>query len=76
MSGAIVALTSLCDSSGMTVIEQARERGHESRGTTAQRPVGLGMRRGDDARWPCYLSEREALSYMADRLTRVAAFAR
>jgi hypothetical protein len=29
---------------------------------------------GGDARGPCYLSEREALSYMADRLRRTAAF--
>jgi hypothetical protein len=31
-------------------------------------------RRGDDARFPCYLSEREALSWMADRLRRAAVF--
>jgi hypothetical protein len=28
----------------------------------------------DDTRWPCFLTEREALSYMADRLRRTAAF--
>ena len=33
-----------------------------------------GWRRGDDMRFPCYLSEREALSWMADRLRRVAVF--
>jgi hypothetical protein len=33
-----------------------------------------GWRRGDDTRWPCYLSEREALRWMADRLRRTAAF--
>jgi len=33
-----------------------------------------GWRRGDDTRWPCFLTEREALSYMADRLRRTAAF--
>jgi len=33
-----------------------------------------GWRRGDDTRWPCFLSEREALSYMADRLRRTAVF--
>jgi hypothetical protein len=33
-----------------------------------------GWRRGDDTRWPCFLTEREALSYMADRLRRSAAF--
>jgi hypothetical protein len=33
-----------------------------------------GWQRGDDARFPCYLSEREALSWMADRLRRTALF--
>jgi hypothetical protein len=33
-----------------------------------------GWRRGDDTRFPCYLTEREALSYMADRLRRTAVF--
>jgi hypothetical protein len=35
--------------------------------------MGLA-RRGDDTRFPCYLSEREALSWMADRLRRTAVF--
>jgi hypothetical protein len=30
--------------------------------------------RGDDWRWPCFLSEREAVNYMADRLRRIAIF--
>jgi hypothetical protein len=34
-----------------------------------------GWRRGDDERWPCFLTRREALSWMADRLTRCAVFA-
>jgi hypothetical protein len=33
-----------------------------------------GWRRGDDTRFPCCLSEREALGWMADRLRRIAAF--
>jgi hypothetical protein len=44
------------------------------RGTTAARKWVWGSRRGDDTRWPCYLTEREALSYMADRLRRTAVF--
>jgi hypothetical protein len=32
------------------------------------------MRRGDDRRHPCFLSEREAIAYMADRLRRIAIF--
>jgi hypothetical protein len=31
-------------------------------------------RRGDDERHPCFLTEREALSYIADRLQRIAVF--
>jgi hypothetical protein len=30
--------------------------------------------RGDDWRWPCYLEERQALSWMADRLRRQGIF--
>jgi len=31
--------------------------------------------RGDDGRWPCFLTRREALNWMADRLARVRVFA-
>jgi hypothetical protein len=48
----------------MQVIEEAREQGFELE------------RRGDDTRGPCFLTEREALSYMADRLRRTAVFER
>jgi hypothetical protein len=30
--------------------------------------------RGDDWRWPCYGEERQALSWMADRLRRKKIF--
>jgi hypothetical protein len=33
-----------------------------------------GWWRGDDTRFACYLSEREALSWMDDRLRRAAVF--
>jgi hypothetical protein len=33
-----------------------------------------GWPRGDDTRSPCFLTEREALSYVADRLRRGAVF--
>jgi hypothetical protein len=42
--------------------------------TKVARSVGVGLGRGDDTRWPCFLTEREALSYMADRLCHTAAF--
>jgi hypothetical protein len=32
-------------------------------------------RRGEDERWPCYLEERQALEWMADRLRRNGVFA-
>jgi hypothetical protein len=58
------------------VLDEAAERGF----TLEERPLRgqwvWGWRRGDDSRWPCFLSEREALSYMADRLRRTAVFDR
>ena len=60
----------------MGVIERAAARGFalEER-VLADRWV-WGWRRGDDDRHPCFLTEREAVSYMADRLRRVAVFER
>jgi hypothetical protein len=58
----------------MDTIEEAAARGftlHES--YVAGRDV-WAWRRGDDHRHPCFLSEREALSYMADRLRHIAVF--
>jgi hypothetical protein len=56
------------------VLAEAAERGF----TLEERPLRgrwvWGWRRGDDTRWPCFLTEREALSYMADRLRRTAVF--
>jgi hypothetical protein len=34
-----------------------------------------GWRRGEDERWPCYLTRDEAVRWMADRLNRVRIFA-
>jgi hypothetical protein len=34
-----------------------------------------GWVRGDDTRWPAFLTRREAVSWMASRLKRVAVFA-
>jgi hypothetical protein len=68
------SVTPLRDARAMQVIEQARERGYE----LEERPLAgqwvWGWRRGDDIRHPCFLTEREALSYMRDRLTRMGAF--
>jgi hypothetical protein len=35
-----------------------------------------GWRRGDDTRHPCFLTEREARSYMVDPLRRIAVLER
>jgi hypothetical protein len=34
----------------------------------------VGWARGDDDRWPCFLEERLAISWMRDRLTRGRVF--
>jgi hypothetical protein len=56
------------------VLDAAAERGF----TLEERPLRgqwvWGWRCGDDMRWPCFLSEREAISYRADRLRRTAVF--
>jgi len=58
----------------MQVIEQARELGYE----LEERPLNgqwvWGWRRADDTRHPRFLSERVALSYTRDPLTRMAVF--
>ena len=58
----------------MDVIAEARERGFE----LEERVIGdqwvHGWARGDDDRWPCFLTERDALSWMVDRLKRTEVF--
>jgi hypothetical protein len=56
------------------VLAAAAERGFELEERPLRGQWVSGWRRGDDTRWPCFLTEREALSYMADRLRRAAAF--
>jgi hypothetical protein len=58
----------------MDVLEAAAERGFEFEERPLRGQWVWGWRRGDDTRWPCYRTEREALSWMADRLRRTAAF--
>jgi hypothetical protein len=62
------------DASPMDVLEAAAERGFELEERPLRGQWVWGWRRGDDAGWPCFLSEREALSYMADRLRSTAVF--
>jgi hypothetical protein len=37
-------------------------------------PPSVGVRRDDDWRHPCFLTEREAVAYMEDRLRRIGIF--
>ena len=57
---------------GMEIIDQAQEHGYE----LDEKPLdGIWVwawRRGDDERHPCFLTEREALSFMEDRVRRSA----
>jgi hypothetical protein len=56
------------------VLHRAGERGFQLEERPLRGQWVWGWRRGDDTRHPCFLTEREALSYMADRLRRVAVF--
>ena len=62
------------DASRVDVRLEARDRGFELEERPLQGRWIWGWRRGDDMRFPCYVSEREALSWMADRLRRTAVF--
>ena len=53
---------------------EAAQRGFELEERPLHGQWVWGWRRGDDTRFPCYLSEREALSWMADRLRRAEVF--
>jgi len=54
--------------------EAAAQQGFELEERPLRGRCVWGWRRGDDTRFPCYLSEREGLSWMAGRLRRTAAF--
>jgi hypothetical protein len=58
------------------VIEQARRQGFELEERVLGDAWVHGWSRDGDERWPCFLTEREALSWMDDRLRRTAAFER
>jgi hypothetical protein len=58
----------------MQVIDEARERGFELEERPLRGEWVWGWRRGDDERFPCFLEQRLAVSWMRDRLTRMGAF--
>jgi hypothetical protein len=57
------------------IIDAARSDGFELEKRVCRGQWVHGWRRGDDERWRCFLTRREALSWMDDRLARCAAFA-
>jgi hypothetical protein len=57
------------------VIDQAAELGFEPVDRVLRGVLVYGWSRSGDERFPCYLTRREALSWMGDRLMRCAAFA-
>jgi hypothetical protein len=58
----------------MNVIAEARERGFELEERVLGDAWVHGWTRGDDDPWPCFHSERQALSWMDDRLRRIGVF--
>ena len=69
-----LAVTRERDASRVDVRTEAAAQGFELEERPLRGQWVWGWRRGDDTRWPSYLTEREALSYMADRLRRAGAF--
>jgi hypothetical protein len=57
-----------------TVLEDAATAGFSLQESYVARQDVWAWRRGDDLRHPCFLSEREAVSWTADRLRRIAVF--
>ena len=62
------------DHRSVDVIERARDQGFELEEQPLNGQWVWAWRRGDDDRWPCYLEERQALAWMADRLRRSGVF--
>jgi hypothetical protein len=59
------------DDPPVDVLTKAAEQGFALEERPLRAKWMWGWRRGDDTRWPCYLTEREA---MADRVRRTAVF--
>jgi hypothetical protein len=57
------------------VLDQALADGFELEERPLQGRWVCGWCRGDDTRYPCFLTRREALDWMQDRLHRIAVFA-
>jgi hypothetical protein len=57
------------------VIDEARADGFELIERMSAGRWAVGWARGDDDRWPCFLEERQAVTWMRDRLSRGRVFA-
>jgi hypothetical protein len=56
------------------VLERAAEDGFELEERACRDAWVWGWFRGEDARWPCFLEEGQALNWMRDRLRRSRVF--
>jgi len=56
------------------VVDEARADGFELIERLSAGQWAVGWARKDDDRWPCFLEERQAFSWMRDRLTRGRVF--
>jgi hypothetical protein len=54
------------------LLDRAAARGYQLEQRMAAGQSVWAWRRGDDRRHPCFLTQREALAYMDDRLKRIA----
>jgi hypothetical protein len=59
---------------GDEVLDEARADGFELIEWMSSGVWTVGWARGDDDRWPCYLEQRQAISWLADRLARQRVF--
>jgi hypothetical protein len=58
------------------VIAEAQQQGFTLEERVVNDAWVHGWVRGDDDQWPCFHTEREALSWMDDRLRRIGVFDR
>jgi hypothetical protein len=76
--------TSALDACHTTAGSWANDRRRSSRGAAldgfeliermSDGQWAVGWARGDDDRWPCFLEERQAISWMRDRVSRGRVF--
>ena len=73
----LVSVPTRRDDGAMTddeVLGRARADGFDLIERMSAGQWAVGWARGDDERWPCFLEERQAISWMRDRLSRGRVF--